>query len=32
VIIGRPGALRQPLPVLADELQGALSAIPGPRA
>ena len=32
VIIGRPGALRQPFTVLADELQGALSAIPGPRA
>ena len=32
VLIGRPGALRRPFSVLADELQGALSAIPGPRA
>ena len=32
VIIGRPGALRQPFAVLAHELRGALSAIPGPRA
>jgi len=31
VIIGRPGALRMPLPALAAELGGALTAIPGPR-
>ena len=31
VIIGRPGALRQPFTMLVDELHGALSAIPGSR-
>lgn len=32
VIIGRPGALREPFSVLAAELRGALSAIPGSRS
>jgi hypothetical protein len=32
VIIGRPGALRQPFAVLAEELHAALAAIPGPRS
>lgn len=32
VIIGRPGALRRPFTVLADELHDALASIPGPRA
>ena len=32
VIIGRPGALRQPFAALAEELQAALAAIPGPRS
>jgi ribonuclease P protein component len=31
VIIGRPGALREPFAALASELRGALAAIPGSR-
>ena len=31
VIIGRPGALREPFAALANELRGAFAAIPGPR-
>src|SRR5207253_9491171 len=31
VIIGRPGALREPFTALATELRGALAAIPGSR-
>src|SRR5207244_12394772 len=31
VIIGRPGALGEPVAALASELRGALAAIPGSR-
>ena len=31
VIVGRPAALREPFAGLAEQLRGALAAIPGPR-
>lgn len=31
VVIGRPGALREPFPVLLGQMRQALAAIPGPR-
>lgn len=31
VIVGRPGALREPFEALTAQLRGALAAIPGPR-